>query len=58
MRNVINLLRYDLRSNVVDKVHNELYGEMDIKVFGRGQIYEQVYNNVFRQMKTNLKFKV
>jgi hypothetical protein len=58
MRNVINLLRYDLRSNVVDKVHNELYGEMDIKVFGRGQICEQVYNIVFRQIKTNLKVKV
>lgn len=57
MRNGMDLLRCNLRSNVADKVHNELYGEMEVKVFGRGQICEQVYNIVFRQIKTNLKFK-
>jgi len=58
MRNGMDLLRYNLRSNVADKVHNELHGEIDVKVFGRGQISMQVYDIVSRQIKTNLKFKL
>jgi hypothetical protein len=58
MRNGMDLLRCNLRSNVKDKVHNELYRKIDVKVFGRGQIPEQVCNIVFRQIKTNLKVKV
>ena len=54
MRNEMDLLRY----NVADKVYNKIYGEIDVKVFGRGQIYEQVCVNIILQMKTNLKFKV
>ncbi len=58
MRNGMDLLRCNLRSNVADKVHNKLYRKIDVKVFGQGQICEQACNIVFRQIKTNLKVKV